>query len=280
MTRLQTASWCATVVAALSLSTASPARADDKPQLLVLEFRAEGVEPGTANLIMDVVTSAFSRTNRFDVKSGDDIAELINLEAGKEALGCDDASCMAEIAGAMGAEYVVSGRIGKLGTTYVLKIAVFSPQEGRTVGQEAIQSKSLDELPARLEPIVEKLSYQAVGEEVPAALLARIESGVLPQADARPADVEEEGGLPTIAISLAGTGVGLGILSFVMAAAAVGVVYWGNSVWNDASASGDSKDLVKNVGTPATAGFLLGGALMMAVGLVLLPTGCVVGWFE
>lgn len=261
------------------LSAASSTHAKERPQLLVLEFRAEGVEPGTANLIMDVVTSAFSKTNRFDVKSGDDIAELINLEAGKEALGCDDASCMAEIAGAMGAEYVVSGRIGKLGSTYVLKIAVFNPQEGRTVGQEAIQSKSLDELPARLEPIVEKLSYQAMGEEVPAALLARIESGVIPQADARPAD-EEEGGFPTIALSLAGTGIGLGVLSIVMGAAAVGVVYWGNAVWNDATASGASKDLVKNVGTPATAGFLLGGALMMAVGLVLLPTGCVVGWFE
>src|SRR3712207_6923041 len=44
------------------------------------------------------------------------------LEAAKQSVGCaDDSSCLADVAGAMGAELVVFGAAGKLGTLYNLK---------------------------------------------------------------------------------------------------------------------------------------------------------------
>jgi predicted Fe-Mo cluster-binding NifX family protein len=264
----------------LSTFASGAALADDKPQLLVLDFRAEGVDEGTADLIMDVVTSAFGKANRFDVKSSDDIAELLNLEAGKSALGCDDASCMAEIAGAMGAEFVVTGRIGKLGETYIVKVAVLKPATAATVGQETVQAKSLDELPARLKPIAQKLSLQALGEEVPAELMAEVERASSTKRARAPKAAEEEGGFPWIGTSMGVGGVALAAAGALAGVGGLAFLYAASIAWLDPASPGWQKSVIYSAGTPITIGLTGCGAFALVVGIILLPVALIVGFVE
>jgi len=269
------------LVALAILTVSGPARSAERPQLLVLDFRAEGVDKGTADLIMDVVTSAFAKTNRFDVKSSDDIAELLNLEAGKSALGCDDASCMAEIAGALGAELVVSGRIGKLGETYILKIAVLKPATATTVGQETVQAKSLDELPARLKPVAKKLALQALGEEVPPELLAEVErASSTKRARAPQAAAEEQGGFPWIGTSMGIGGLALAATGAIAGVGGIAFLYAATIAWFDPTSPGWQKTIIHSAGTPITLGLFGCGAFALVVGIIMLPIALVVGFVE
>ena len=91
---------------------ALPAAAEEAPaSLLILDFKHEKGDEQTARLLNDLVATAAERTSSLTVITGADIANVIALEAEKEALGCDDtsASCLAEVAGAMGADLVVTG---------------------------------------------------------------------------------------------------------------------------------------------------------------------------
>ena len=86
---------------------ALPAAAEEAPaSLLILDFKHEKGDEQTARLLNDLVATAAERTSSLTVITGADIANVIALEAEKEALGCDDtsASCLAEVAGAMGAD--------------------------------------------------------------------------------------------------------------------------------------------------------------------------------
>lgn len=58
-------------------------------------------------------------------------------------MGCGDSSCLAEIAGAMGAEFVVFGDVGKLGETFVINLNLFDNNAVRpSVGRSCAAPRS------------------------------------------------------------------------------------------------------------------------------------------
>jgi hypothetical protein len=123
------------VVVALSVTTA-PAGAD----LLVLDLKPISVDAAEARIVDGLIAEAIGDVvaswptdARPKVATGDDIRTLATIEAERAATGCDDASCLAEIAGALGARYVVSGTLGKLGDDRVLQLSLFDVKASQTL---------------------------------------------------------------------------------------------------------------------------------------------------
>ena len=60
--------------------------------------------------------------------------------------GCDEGStsCLAELAGAMGARLVLFGDLGKLGDTTVVSLNLFLSDQAQSAGRETVRVKSLD----------------------------------------------------------------------------------------------------------------------------------------
>src|SRR6185295_5852068 len=58
------------------------------------------------------------------VTGKNDIAALLGLERQKQLLGCSDeqASCLAELAGALGVDGLLTGSLGKVGNGYVVEV--------------------------------------------------------------------------------------------------------------------------------------------------------------
>lgn len=71
-------------------------------------------------LFDDYVLSAVQNLLRTSVIGQSDIAALLNFEAQKDLLNCDDASCMADIGGALGVDRILVVKVARLREDWVV----------------------------------------------------------------------------------------------------------------------------------------------------------------
>lgn len=124
-----------------------------KPKLIVLELTgAGGVEPGVASALTETVTTELGKRGFFDVISSKDLQTLMGVERQKQLVGCaeDSSSCMAELAGALGARFVVSGSVAKLGPAYQLSLQALDTQKAQPIGRTTRIAPDLAALRAQM----------------------------------------------------------------------------------------------------------------------------------
>lgn len=187
------------------VEAAQPARVetvDERLKVIVLQLKSATLPAEQAGMITGLLTVVLSEFEAFEVVSDADVRQLVELEGEKQALGCEaDASCLAEIAGAMGARLVVFGEAGKLGSRYLVNLNLYDSQDAKSVGRAAITAPDLDAvvegMPSAVESLVtpflesEKLSTKRKGS-------ARVEATTTtppPKVEAPTTTPPEEGGL-------------------------------------------------------------------------------------
>jgi TolB-like protein len=125
----------------------APAEGGERTRVIVLGLKSTGMDEDTVRLIDDVIAVELSRFDGLDVLSGADVRRMVELEAERQASGCDDdGSCLAEIADALGAKHAIYGRVGKLGSQIIMTLNLFDSSEARSVQRNDIRAKDLDEL--------------------------------------------------------------------------------------------------------------------------------------
>jgi TolB-like protein len=123
---------------ALSLAASVLLAQPDKPKLAVLELNAgTGVEASLTGPFTDAITGEVQARAYFDVISSRDIQALLGLERQKQLLGCaDDAqSCMAELSGALGARFVLTGSLARLGDAWQLTLSTLDTKKAQPIGR-------------------------------------------------------------------------------------------------------------------------------------------------
>jgi TolB-like protein len=96
----------------------------------------QGVQPGTATILSDIIVSEVSRQG-YDVISQSDISAMVGFEKQKKMLGCDETSCLAEIGGALGVDYLIAGQVGQIGSRYRISLLVVDSRKARVTGRAA-----------------------------------------------------------------------------------------------------------------------------------------------
>jgi TolB-like protein len=121
----------ATAVLPLAAAPAS------RQKVAVLDVRAiQGVAPGTAAILTAIVVDGAARG--FDVISQSDVAAMIGFEKQKQMLGCaEDSGCLAEIGGALGVDYVLSGQVGQIGSRYHLSLQLLDARKAKVASRVA-----------------------------------------------------------------------------------------------------------------------------------------------
>lgn len=150
----------------LSLLSAVPEARDApaRPRLLMLSLEGAGVEVAAMTLLDGAVAAALARSPVMDVVSEVDLRRMIELEGQRELLGCNTDSCMAEIADALGARYVVHGRLGTLDRELLLQLSCFDAQASRTAATRQLRAANLDALSRAVPGMVAALLADVSGE--------------------------------------------------------------------------------------------------------------------
>jgi hypothetical protein len=116
------------MIAALVLTLVAAAPPAAANRVLVLAFRAEGVEARLAEALERDVAEAAAALD-VDVISRQDVAALLDVEAARQAMACTgESACLAEIAGGLGARRVITGVATLLGDEVEVALTLLDTQ--------------------------------------------------------------------------------------------------------------------------------------------------------
>jgi hypothetical protein len=136
-----------------SLLLAAPgAENKSRPKLAVMELTvAGGLEPSVSGPMTEAIATEIASTGFFEVLSSRDVQTLLGAERQRQLLGCsEEGSCLTELAGALGARFVLSGSLAKLGDTYQLTLQTLDSKKAQPVGRSTRLAKDLETLHKQL----------------------------------------------------------------------------------------------------------------------------------
>ena len=116
--------------------TASPA-----PSVAVMPIHANGVSEVSAKILTEQLLDAVRRSNAFSRVVGmGDIEAALQVEQKRQLLDCATDSCAAELAGALGVDFIMVTSLGRLGNAYVLATRLM---EARNVNVRATATRQV-----------------------------------------------------------------------------------------------------------------------------------------
>ncbi|MCY1017842.1 CsgG/HfaB family protein [Pyxidicoccus sp. MSG2] len=121
----------------------------DKPRLLVSDLVAQGAEASDAAALTDAVVQTLTERSLFQVLSRRDVQTMLTTERQRQLLGaCDEdaSACASDLGGVLGARYVMTGSLSKLGSTYELSLQVLDTVKSRTVGRSTRLARDVETL--------------------------------------------------------------------------------------------------------------------------------------
>ncbi len=80
------------------------------------------IEAGLTDALTQIVPETLEGLGVFKAISTQEIKQMLAFESQKQLLGCDEVSCLAEIGGALGADFLVTGQISLVGDAYILQL--------------------------------------------------------------------------------------------------------------------------------------------------------------
>lgn len=155
-----------TIFTALGLLPMSAA-AEELPGLAALNLKAQrGVEDDLTEMISEAALSVLRASKRFkSVIGSSDVAAMISAEQQKQALGCDDDSCLAQLGGALGVPYLLTGSLGTLGGRFMLNMKLLAVDEAKVAGRVTKMFDGERALGEGLQPALLELVNDAFGRK-------------------------------------------------------------------------------------------------------------------
>ncbi|MCP4498668.1 MAG: PEGA domain-containing protein [Deltaproteobacteria bacterium] len=107
-------------------ASTSAKAAPKKVRTIVLDLKARrGADADLAVVLSDIVQGEIGASGKRKVFSKADVERLMQYESDKAAMGCDDESCLAELASALDVDRVITGSIAKVGSKIYVVLSEF-----------------------------------------------------------------------------------------------------------------------------------------------------------
>lgn len=102
-------------------------------RVAVNDFSVTDVDPRVAQLVAESLVFELRKLERTSVISFEEVRQMLNLEAEKQSLGCSsEESCLAQLADALGVDYLVTGTLAKVGETHVFGLRLIDQSAAAT----------------------------------------------------------------------------------------------------------------------------------------------------
>lgn len=116
------------------------------PSVVVLPFETAGLEPRVVNGWVDRFGLLMGEGQRVKVISQQDLQAVLGLERQRQMLGCEaQVSCLAELAGGLGAEGVLRGGVTRSGKSISVTVKLLRGRDGSTWLDATTRASSEDE---------------------------------------------------------------------------------------------------------------------------------------
>ncbi len=135
------------------LVAAALCAAPEKPKLILFELTpGGGIDATITGPLTDAIASELGARGYFQVLTQRDMSTMLSIERQKQLLGCSDnaSECFAELSGAVGARFVMSGSVARLGDAYQLTLSTLDSQKAQPLGRATRVAKDLGTLQAQL----------------------------------------------------------------------------------------------------------------------------------
>jgi len=128
-------------------------------RILVLPLkRLGGVPEASAALIGSFLLSQLSGVQNLTAMGVADLDAILSVDKKKQALGCDDVACLADLGGALGTDLVLHGDIGRLGKVFNINVSVLRSRDGAVVTRASLLGEEREDAVAKRIPgLVEEL---------------------------------------------------------------------------------------------------------------------------
>jgi len=214
--------------ACVFLVTVGPARAAGGPSVAVLNLEGKGDLPkDTADLLTDHLVTAVRDSKAFArVSSARDVEAAMGMEQQKQMMNCASDSCLAEIAGALNVDFVLTGSVGRLGKEVLLNLRLVTVRSGQSTASVSArvgdsESGLLDALPRAVDALLRDAGLKQ-GNVPPAVVSSPPKPAPVaqPPADARPGQARNPMWLAAAGVSVGGA-VGAAVLGLALGVGAV-----------------------------------------------------------
>jgi hypothetical protein len=113
---------------------------------------SRGVDPEIASSLSEAIAAEAGRIGTFEVSTQKDLVTLLGIERQKQLLGCgeESTSCQLELAEAVGARFLLSGSLVKLGNTWQLNLQTLDTRRAAPVGRSTRLASDLEAIRAQL----------------------------------------------------------------------------------------------------------------------------------
>jgi TolB-like protein len=156
--------------------SASATEAPERLSIFVLDLDDDVEDAVSSDIATALVTGELAGYRRLRVASGEDVRRLLEMQTSRSLAGCEDAECLADVAGAMGARFLVSGNLTREEPALKLNLALVDALEAKTVARESVMARDMEDLAVRAGAGVRNLLSETLGharEELPPPQLGR-----------------------------------------------------------------------------------------------------------
>jgi len=154
------------MIASLCLLASLAVAADPAPvSLAVLDFQASGASPELTAAAQGVVAHELEALGTFRVTTGEAVRALVDIERQRALLGCEGEACSVPFQQALNANYVVGGKLSKVGepgaVRWTLELTLLDvakgARDGSYVGAAQSEAALLSEAAHGATQVVQKL---------------------------------------------------------------------------------------------------------------------------
>ncbi len=124
----------------------------------LMEIVARGkLDPKDAEGLTVLLSGELGQREGLRTITPSEISSMLGLEAQRQLLGCTDSSCLAELGGALGVEYLVTGDAARVGGQYVLTLSLVDVVRAHTLRRVSVKGASPSGLAREVPKAVDRL---------------------------------------------------------------------------------------------------------------------------
>lgn len=129
-------------------------------RVAVYDFKVEAVDQSIANIVTDSVLAEVRKLKGVAAIGMEEIRDMLSHEANKQILGCQsDESCLAEIAGALGVDFLITGTLSKAADSHIIDVKRIDQTHAKVTGavNRRLKADTGQEFLLAIGPTIEQL---------------------------------------------------------------------------------------------------------------------------